>query len=106
MGYAGNRNMFGAFSRDSSRRLGVQPAVSRRETEEEQQPTLIDRAPQGFTQPLTTNEIKTGSQTQPFVKSQAFDDEPEDKRPLKPVMGMDATFEDEFEIPAFLRKKK
>jgi cell division protein FtsZ len=106
MGYAGNRNMFGAFSRDSSRRLGVQPAVSRREAEEETQPTLIDRAPQGFTQPLTTNEIKTGSQSQPFVKSQAFDDEPEDKRPLKPVMGMDATFEDEFEIPAFLRKKK
>lgn len=111
MGYAGNRSMFGAFSRDSNRRLGGQPGAipgRRMESEEAPQPTMIDRAPQGFTQPLTMNEIKNGQAGQPFVKSQAFGDESgEEKRSTpKPVMGMDATFEDEFEIPAFLRKKR
>lgn len=115
MGYAGNRNMFGAFGRDSNRRLGgniptLANQPSRRLEENEEQSTpLIDRAPQGFTQPLTATEIKTGqSGSQPFVKSQAFGDTQDDeKKPAsKPVMGMDATFEDEFEIPAFLRKKR
>lgn len=108
MGYAGSsRNMFGAFSRDSARRLQTQPPAMRRtpEPEPEEQAPLIDRAPQGFTQPLTTNEIMNGQAGQPYVKSQAFDDE-EEKKPAKPVMGMDANFEDEFEIPAFLRKKR
>ncbi len=107
MGYAGNRNMFGAFGRESNRRLTPQPAPSRRsEPEEQPQPSLIDRAPQGFTQPLTMNEIQTSAQNQPYVKSQAFEDEQEEKKAPKPVMGMDASFEDEFEIPAFLRKRK
>lgn len=110
MGYAGsNRNMFGSFGRDSQRRLGLQNTPPRRMQEpEEPAPTLIDRAPQGFTQPMTTNEIMTGNPGgQPFIKSSTSDDEAEDKRPSsKPVMGMDANFEDEFEIPAFLRKKR
>lgn len=108
MGYAGsNRNMFGSIGRDSQRRLGIQTPSRRAPEQEEPAPTLIDRAPQGFTQPLTTNEIMSNSQGQPFVKSQAFEDDEEERRPAsKPVMGMDASFEDEFEIPAFLRKKR
>lgn len=110
MGYAGsNRNMFGSFGRDSQRRLGLQNTPPRRMQEaEDPTPTLIDRAPQGFTQPMTTNEIMTGNPGgQTFIKSATSDDEAEDKRPSsKPVMGMDANFEDEFEIPAFLRKKR
>jgi cell division protein FtsZ len=108
MGYAGsNRNMFGSIGRDSQRRLNIQPQARRAPEQEEAGPTLIDRAPQGFTQPLTTNEIMSNSQGQPFVKSQAFEDDEEERRPApKPVMGTDASFEDEFEIPAFLRKKR
>ncbi|MBP7768530.1 cell division protein FtsZ [Candidatus Woesebacteria bacterium] len=107
MGYGGsNRNMFGAFGRDSARRLHGTPVVQR-ETPEEPEPTLIDRAPQGFTQPLTTNEIMSSVSAHSYTAAQTQREEAEEqKRAPKPVMGMDATFEDEFEIPAFLRKKR
>lgn len=109
LGYAGSRNMFGAFGRESQRRLNLQPQAAAKAKPEEPAQPLIDRAPQGFVQPMTTTEIASGLPGgQPFVKSQAFGDEraEEERKPAKPVMGGDATFEDEFEIPAFLRKKR
>lgn len=108
MGYAAsNRPMFGAFSRESNRRLTQEPVP-----EESPAATRIDRAPGSFTQPQTTAQVtgSSGMPTQPFVKSQAFGD---DVQPAKPAPATedlptppasDTTFEDEFEIPAFLRK--
>ena len=107
MGFASgnNRSMFGAVGRESQRRLGIAQPPRQPQPEQTYQQPVIDRAPQGFTQPMTMSEIMSGS---PVVKSQAFEDEEErqERQAPKPVMGMDATFEDEFEIPAFLRKKK
>jgi cell division protein FtsZ len=124
MGYASaNRPMFGAFSRESSRRLGGNmPGISQRPIEpQEPQPVRIDRAPGSFTQPMTQNQIQSNqpignaAPSQPFVRSQAFGD------PMQPSnqpqqtqadpntddqgTGTDSTFDDEFEIPAFLRQK-
>jgi cell division protein FtsZ len=153
LGYAGsNRSMFGAFSRDSQDRLTThdRPSFSKKE------PTKIDRAPSGFTQPQTATQITQPSQKNdpqsrnasmnPFVTSQAFGDampsqkqaKPEKTQPKKetkpekkssggffggftaksvtpepipePVKNVDDDqpandFEDEFEIPAFLRQK-
>jgi cell division protein FtsZ len=108
LGYSSSRpaNMFGAFSRDSRNRV-----QSNQQQQQYQQPqptqTLIDRAPQGFTQPLTTNDISAPNE--PFIKSQAFgdtDEEEQRQRPRPQTPGTDAAFEDEFEIPTFLRKKR
>jgi hypothetical protein len=52
--------------------------------------------------------------TQPFVRSQAFGDPMQPARPMAPQSSQppaaapatdDSAFEDEFEIPAFLRQK-
>ncbi len=125
MGYAAaNRPVFGAFTRESSRRLGSNPAVSRQAPPEEPQPVRIDRAPGSFTQPMTMNQMTSSTPSgnvapsQPFVRSQAFGD------PMQPTnnsqtnsqpanqaddqdqsSSSDSSFEDEFEIPAFLRQK-
>lgn len=112
LGYSSSRpsNMFGAFSRDSRSRLGSNTSAPAQPQQKPVQPqqTMIDRAPQGFTQPLTTNEIS--GQGEPFVKSQAFGDTEEQQQPEKPKQarnpGTDANFEDEFEIPTFLRRQK
>lgn len=120
MGYAGsNKNMFGAFSRDSRMRMRERP-----EPQIQEQPSqpLIDRAPQGFTQPLTTSQISTPSQapsvtpsnTSPFVRSQAFGDDMSQnqtqtnsqQQQTRTPKVEDNEFEDEFEIPAFLRQRK
>lgn len=124
LGMPTNRPLFGAYSRDSKRRI----------QQEQPAPTApkFDRAPSGFTQPLTTQQMTStkNEASQPYVKSQAFgdevrsssaagqinpltsqnddhDDDPaesqtsEEKK--KSLLG---AFEDEFEIPAFLRRKK
>lgn len=120
MGYAASgRPVFGAFGRESNRRLGTN-AASRQQPpmpEEPAQPR-IDRAPGAFTQPQTMAQISgsPGTPTQPFVKSQAFGDDVQTNRPshfgqaAQPDQtpappSEDSTFEDEFEIPAFLRQK-
>lgn len=109
LGYSSSRpaTMFGAFGRDSRNRLGSNTPAPQQQQQSPVQPqqTLIDRAPQGFTQPLTTNEIS--GHTDPYVKSQAFGDSDEQEKP-KPARnpGTDANFEDEFEIPTFLRKQR
>lgn len=137
-----NKPLFGAYARDSRKRFGMQ---------EEAAPAMpaqpkFDRAPQGFTQPLTTSQI-SATHTQatnnpqssgPFVKSHAFSDpntsgiravnpmripdepsaqsgqdpaeansqEQDDAQEEKKKRSIFSAFEDEFEIPAFLRRKK
>jgi len=119
MGYAStNRPVFGAFSRESNRRLSPQPLTQ----PQEDHATRIDRAPGSFTQPQTAAQI-SGSPgmnipTQPFVRSQAFGDNLQTTRPAASIPTIptvstatqnsatdDTTFDDEFEIPAFLRQK-
>lgn len=126
MGYGSpNRSLFGAYSRESGQRL--QPTAPR----EEPAAPRIDRAPGQFTQPMTAQQIAGTPPAggQGFVRSQAFGDPvqpaapaafvsmsgtstqpvshqptpagPADEQP-KPV---DNSFDDEFEIPAFLRQK-
>ncbi len=125
-----NRPLFGGYSRESRQRL------SQPETPKPQSNTpKFDRTPTGFTQPLTTQQMTASKNepSQPFVKSQAFGDsvnsgvktisplksdpeldetqnedsrqeeKPEDSKKKKSLLG---AFEDEFEIPAFLRRKK
>ena len=70
--------------------------------------TMIDRTPQGFTQPLTTNDL--ASPNDPYIKSSAFgdpeEDQPQPSRQAPVSQNTNASLEDEFEIPAFLRQKK
>lgn len=117
LGY-GQRNVFGSYGRDSARRLS-QPQeedVSADETDADSE-TKIDRAPDGWTQPLTKSQVtgKAGKAdaTSPFVQSAAFDDakkdeakknDDDDDQPPTPSVADD--FDDEFEIPAFLRQRK
>lgn len=116
MGYAAsNRPLFGAYTQDSRRRL-AQANQASAQTEPTQTPTpgptKIDRAPSGFTQPLTQSQIQTPKPPDPFVKSQVFGDEVDDEnqttantKDAKPAVDL-SEFEDEFEIPAFMRRKK
>jgi len=124
LGYASaNRPMFGAFSRDSKKRLGLNQPIS-----EPTQPgvTKFDRAPGSFTQPQTVSQIMTprpDDKVNPFVKSQAFGDQFSNPNPNPATNTTQSTaqtdddddaakkdtssdFEDEFEIPAFLRQGK
>lgn len=107
MGYASsNRPMFGAYGRESRARM-------QKEEPAEQKSIKFDRAPQGFTQPLTTSQMSSTS-PQPFVKSHAFGDtlEPEVQEDDTPtntqpdVDTMESDFGADFEIPAFMRKRK
>lgn len=150
MGYASsNRSLFGAYSRDSKARMR-RGERSRSEDDEPAAP-VIDRAPSGFTQPMTNQQMAAplqddaGSQPSgnqdgffgafkkgPFVKSQAFgdvvsggaqpakaspatdddedldDDDDGNQRATTTTISAPAAndFEDEFEIPAFMRKRK
>ncbi|MBU0974695.1 cell division protein FtsZ [Patescibacteria group bacterium] len=120
-----NRPLFGAYGRDSRNRFEPEP-------EEKKEPAQLkyDRAPTGFTQPLSTAQIsstKNDEVTEPFVKSQAFgdtvnnnsgfravnplseksdDDINSKKKPQEKKKSILSAFEDEFEIPAFLRRNK
>lgn len=126
-----NKPLFGAYGRDSRARIQQQE-----QAHSEPQTPKFDRAPSGFTQPLTTQQMTAtkNDPVQPFVKSQAFGDsvhsgfrainplktdpsddteevsqtnfdeeEPPQENKKKSLLGV---FEDEFEIPAFLRRKK
>lgn len=114
MGYAAsNRPLFGAYGRDSQSRLQVgRRQQSQQEEPAEEAPSAprIDRAPSGYTQPLTQSQIHTSKPNDPFVKSQTFGDEVDDEdkpkqNTKKPAIDT-SEFEDEFEIPAFMRKRK
>lgn len=92
LGYASaNRPSFGAFGRESRRRLDPTPKPAT---------TMFDRAPSGFTQPQTTSQI-----TSPKVNIQP-EPQAEIKPDPQPVKDQSADFEDEFEIPTFLRQNQ
>lgn len=104
-----NRPSFGAYERESSRKF------SPPEPEPVQPPVKFDRAPSGFTQPQTVNDISGTPKPQPQqgsfmsrfgvnkpVSNQSTDDQPASTS-SKPKSSED--FDDEFEIPAFLRQK-
>ncbi|PIR59118.1 MAG: cell division protein FtsZ [Candidatus Pacebacteria bacterium CG10_big_fil_rev_8_21_14_0_10_56_10] len=111
MGYAAtNKPFFGAFSHDSAQRtLGEAAGISR-------QPAKFDRTPSGFTQPQTQAQIVSPDKDQPksngqgssrpFVRSQAFGDDVKDDDNAGQGAKSDNQFEDEFDIPAFLRNPK
>jgi cell division protein FtsZ len=118
-----NRPLFGAYGRESRNR-------AQQEANQPQAPQTpkFDRAPSGYTQPISTQQMTSvqNENSQPFVKSQAFGDnlrsgyksinplksetEPQEdnietkEEPKK--RSLLSAFEDEFEIPAFLRRKK
>lgn len=122
MGYgASTRPLFGAYSRESQLKLRNQQRQEERRAEEQPAGSpLIDRAPGSFTQPLTTSQIQSTTPTQPFVKSQAFGDDVSNTTPAADDIDDDeastsdnghsdinpSEFEDEFEIPAFMRKRR
>ncbi|MFZ5376913.1 MAG: cell division protein FtsZ [Patescibacteria group bacterium] len=123
------RNVFGAYSRESQRRLRQTPMNVAAEPDQDK----IDRAPIGFTQPQTYSQISSvqeeqEEESQPFVKSLFFGHKkpvqtqeakqnpvPVASQPAQTVSNSnvseddqsknDSSFDDEFEIPAFLRKK-
>lgn len=116
MGYgASPKPLFGAFGRESQRKLQTRtiPQKSEDGSDDEVQTTLkIDRAPSGFTQPLTQSQIQATKNPDPFIKSEVFGDNLEKSDDNK-TSDMNhnsevdlSEFEDEFEIPAFMRKRK
>lgn len=119
MGYASSSSgLFGAYGRASANRLRRnQPAGDRAPAPE---PTRIDRTPSGFTQPQTQAQISSlppAADSEPLVKSESFGDQVSNGLASKstkkdaqdqeaaPAKSSDSSFEDEFEIPAFLRQK-
>lgn len=107
------KSIFGAFGRESSQRLGVtQHQASPAQPEPPRQP-LIDRAPTGYTQPQTTDEFTTASHLTPPPYQAAMNmASPVSSTPAagNTSVSTDAAnsssdFDDEFEIPTFLRKK-
>lgn len=110
------RAMFGAYSRDSRRRVGGGSGSGVKPTAEPAEMTdqKIDRAPTGFTQPQTASQISAGvmdddqPQSSPFVRSAAFDKPVESRMSPSNSAAPAATNDDgdEFEIPAFLRNRK
>jgi hypothetical protein len=119
------RSMFGAYGSDTVRK--IQPARSKSDEKRmgDGNGDRIDRAPDGWVQPQTKSQVtgsqddssKKGDATSPFVQSAAFDDtnaddeekaskadKDDDKEPPQELSSDD--FDDEFEIPAFLRQRK
>lgn len=115
--YSPGKSMFGAFGRDSHKRLGINSSPQT-QPEPPRQP-VIDRAPTGFTQPVTTAQLSqtpsSPTTTPSFVtpassfisnqntrsnNPQNNTEEPEDSS-----QAASADYDAEFEIPAFLRKK-
>jgi len=86
----------------------VPPAFDQKPIEEPK----IDRTPSGFTQPKTTAQLVDSNTkpTSPFVSNQKMKDNGEDqkeevaKNQTESSTPSDNDFEDEFEIPAFLRQ--
>ena len=128
LGY-GQRSMFGAYGRDSDRRLERRPVRPEKDTDEDESEDdgRIDRAPDGFTQPQTKSQVTGGGDKQaskktdsdnPFVQSAAFSDDQQDDQDdsakddkdddddQPPDDFGDTDFDDEFEIPAFLRQRQ
>ncbi|MBD3250564.1 MAG: cell division protein FtsZ [Candidatus Pacebacteria bacterium] len=110
------RSMFGAFSRQSKQKF------THPEEEDQESEDKIDRAPSGFTQPVTKAQRSTSSQSvqpenersktsTPFIslggskKTQPVSKDQVEKEPTETKSAAGDEFEDEFDIPAFLRQK-
>jgi cell division protein FtsZ len=124
MGY-NQRSMFGAYGRDSLRKLKPTRDEGTRQSAGDQDENRIDRAPDGWVQPQTKSQVTGGGAsnqkndaTNPFIQSAAFDDsqatddqqaspadDNDDDEQTPPDLPTD-DFDDEFEIPAFLRQRK
>lgn len=111
----GNRSMFGAYSDQSRKKLDLDDKQKSQEQEAAEQ--KIDRAPSGWTQPQTSGQIKGSkplTQTTDKKPADKFGKkkqnktqavtETDDKNQKQEILE-DNQFEDEFEIPAFLRNK-
>ncbi len=100
MGFgSANKPLFGAYTSESRNRM------KQNEPDQQQNQTKIDRAPDGYTQPITVSQMSSISN--PFVKSDAFGDATatetiEENQNNTSKNDLDS----EFEIPAFLRRKK
>lgn len=103
-GYKYNtRNVFGAYGQQS------QEKIQQESTKEEDLVPKIDRAPSGWTQPQTNSQI---TNSKPFSKSNDASDDSQsasngnvEKSNDNDAIMKEGEFEDEFEIPAFLRQK-
>ena len=116
MGYAANRPLFGAYDKDSRNRLEIQlKSRQRQNIAPEPQVVKFDRTPSGFTQPQTTLDL---SQSPQKSAAQAANNQPQ-VNPVPAVTNnqsssqaqndqsdLNSDFDDEFEIPAFLRQGK
>ncbi|MBU1885556.1 cell division protein FtsZ [Patescibacteria group bacterium] len=101
-GYQYNtRNVFGAYGQRSRDKIQTEPV------KEVDLVPKIDRAPSGWTQPQTNSQI---TNSKPFSKKNNPIDDAEnikksDTDDKNDIMVEENEFEDEFEIPAFLRQK-
>lgn len=101
-GYQYNaRNTFGAYGRQSKNKLESQS--------EKESVSKIDRAPGGWTQPQTNSQI---TNNKPFNDQDVSDSNSKTSQTKNPQEDdqkqsilEESEFEDEFEIPAFLRQK-
>lgn len=93
-----NRPFFGAYSKESTQKLG-QPQAQTQQVQ-----LVIDRAPTGFIQPSTTTSQQQVFQTNTTTDESDSDTSQKSKDVLTPDQFDD--FSDDFEIPAFLRDQK
>jgi cell division protein FtsZ len=113
----GPRALFGAYGRESKRKMTHSGVVSSKTVsqEEEVEENKIDRAPEAFTQPQTVGDRKVKKEektesSNPFVRSALFNlkkdskQKEADQSDKKEDAGGDDEFS-EFEVPAFLRQK-
>ena len=121
-GLSGKRPSFGAFEKESRSRLGInRDHKSQNQSNEESKPKL-DRAPSSFTQPQTVEQLSAP----PEQREKKSESKPKRENPFLSAFGRgkseeeskskntndkktsksgDSDFEDEFEVPAFLRQK-
>lgn len=97
-GYKYNaRNVFGAYGQQSQAKIKAEP-------KEEDLVPKIDRTPSGWTQPQTNSQI-TGSKPNDDPADDTQSTKKSDTKDKNDTIMEENEFEDEFEIPAFLRQK-
>lgn len=112
---SGPRAMFGAYGRESRRKMTGPTATYSKKQEEEVEEEKIDRAPSGFTQPQIVSSKPKKEENQeeshnPFVRSALFNlrKKDEKKRDDQSDKKEDIESDDEFaefDVPAFLRDR-
>ncbi len=100
------RNMFGAYSDESRRKFGLK---DKSKSEPDEDDNKIDRAPSGWVQPQTNSQIKSDKPFKHESDQKKSDKEEnagdKDETAREQEILENNQFEDEFEIPAFLRNK-